>query len=289
VTAPSIKLAVIGDIHCAWTAFDNGYFNDSDVDAVLLVGDLPNLKSEKAYDVARTIAGLTKKAYLIPGNHDAITVKQLLAELGGFAPLCQLTGRNHRERFERLKMALGPVTLGGYSHHALADDLGLIVARPHAMGGRLTFAPFLSQYFDIKTMDESSQHLMKLVEESPHKRLVFLAHNGPAGLGDQSTDIWGCDFKRAGGDWGDPDLRDAIQHARAIGKDVIAVVAGHMHRITKSGRARIWHIERDGTQYVNAARVPRIYKDDGTRFHHHVLLTVDGSTCRIEDKLIRAS
>ena len=89
--------------------------------------------------------------------------------------------------------------------------------------------------------------------------LLVLSHNGPAGLGDRADSIWGCDFREEEGDWGDPDLTQAIDHARAQGKRVLAVIGGHMHLRTKQGVERPWRTERDGTLYLNAARVPRIF------------------------------
>ena len=63
-------------------------------------------------------------------------------------------------------------------------------------------------------MQESAERLKELVDECPAERIIFFAHNGPTGLGEDRSDIWGCDFRPAGGDFGDPDLRIAIDHAR---------------------------------------------------------------------------
>jgi hypothetical protein len=40
-------------------------------------------------------------------------------------------------------------------------------------------------------------------------------------LGDRKSDIWGCDFRPEEGDFGDPDLRTPVDHARPIGKSVL--------------------------------------------------------------------
>ena len=197
-----LRLAVIGDVHRAWNAFDVAYFNTAKVDAVLFVGDLPDLNHRRAYTVAAQIAPLTKPTYVMPGNHDAVTLRQLLAELSGQRALCRMTSRGHEARVDRLQAALGDATLCGYSHHQLTDEIGLIAARPHAMGAHLTFAPYLTRRFQVRTMDESAAKLRALIETSPCSRLVFLGHNGPTGLGEASTDIWGCDFRRGGGDRG---------------------------------------------------------------------------------------
>ncbi len=281
-----LRIAVIGDVHLAWTDADVAYFDGSDYDAILFVGDLPDLNHGRAYEVAARIATLRKPVYLIPGNHDAVTLRQLLAELSGQRILCELTARGHGARADKLRSSLHGATLCGYSHHHLTDDIGLIAARPHAMGATFTFAPYLERIHGVHSMEESAERLCALVEASPCSRLIFLAHNGPTSLGDAKTDIWGCDFRRSGGDWGDPDLRRAIDFARGTGRQVLAVVAGHMHRLTKQKKNRTWHVVEDGTHYVNAAQVPRIFKHQDAWVRHHVSLTIDSSGCEVEDRLV---
>jgi uncharacterized protein (TIGR04168 family) len=126
----------------------------------------------------------------------------------------------------------------------------------------------------VATLEDSAALLKRRVDQTRSERLIFLAHNGPYGLGDRPTDIWGCDFAPERGDWGDHDLTQAIAYARARGKQVLAVVAGHMHQRTRQGGRRSWHVERDGIHYVNAARVPRVYVENGARQRHHVRLEV---------------
>ena len=231
-----MKLAVIGDVHSAFDQRDVDYFNRSDYDAVLCVGDLPGLRHSRAYDVAKMMSRVERPFFLIPGNHDATTLNQLLAELGGVGPLMTLGGRSQPERVGRLSDAIGKGRVVGYSWHDLGEDIGLIAARPHAMGKTLSFRTYLSQAFEVTSMKESAELLIRVIQACPHRRLVFLAHNGPTGLGGSPTDIWGCDFKTDGGDWGDPDLEEAIRWARADGRDVLCVLAGHMHQHTKQGK-----------------------------------------------------
>jgi len=282
----SLKIAILGDVHSAFDARDVVYFNASEYAAVLCVGDLPGLRHSRAYDVARTMSNVKKPFFLMPGNHDATTLNQLLAELGGVKPLMRLGGRGQAERVQRLRGALGQGDVVGYSSHSLSDDVGLIAARPHAMGQTLTFATYLEEVFNVATMEESEERLKELVSECPHQRLVFLGHNGPTGLGGEPTDMWGCDFKSGGGDWGDPDLRSAIEYAKSLGKEVLAVVAGHMHQVTKQGVRRQWCCQKEGVWYVNAAHVPRIFKTEGVRFHHHVCLTIGDHGAKVEEQLV---
>jgi len=102
-------------------------------------------------------------------------------------------------------------------------------------------------------MGASISSILNLVEEEPADDLIFLAHNGPLGMGDEPHAMWGCDFKPGGGDWGDPDLTAAIDHARSLGKRVLAVIGGHMHLRTKQGKERLWMQEIRNTLYINAA------------------------------------
>lgn len=145
------------------------------------------------------------------------------------------------------------------------------------MGSRLNFLPFLKRRFGIRSLEESSAKLISLCRDSKaiNKDILILAHNGPAGLGERATDIWGCDFRKEEGDFGDSDLAECLEAVRAEGGNVSVVVAGHMHHHAKRSLLfRTWKVRNGGTLYVNAARVPRIFKDkEGRRWHHHIRLT----------------
>jgi uncharacterized protein (TIGR04168 family) len=224
------------------------------------------------------MAQLQKPALFIAGNHDLGNGVLFLAELMGWRRLARLAGLRHVSHHRRLGEWLGGVTNAGYSTHAFqikGVHFDVIVARPYALGGsELSFAPFLRQRFGVGTLEDSATLLMKRIDQTRSDRLIFLAHNGPHGLGDQPTDIWGCDFAADRGDWGDLDLTQAITYAKSRGKQVLAVVAGHMHRLTKKGQQRLWHVERDGTHYVNAARVPRVFTQNGAKRRHYVWLKI---------------
>ena len=283
-----MKLAVVGDIHGDWNDKDTGYFNRSDVEAVLFVGDLPpRMGHGRLLDVAASLSKLEKPAFLIPGNHDGVSFFHLLVELMGWRGLSSAFKKNQIERVAALRCALSPVVLTGYSHHSLGDNgsgIGLICGRPHAQGDGVSFAAYIEDQFGVGSMKESAEKLCALVDESPHRKLIFMGHNGPAGLGAARTGIWGRDFNRAGGDWGDDDLRVAIEHAKKTGRRVLAVVAGHMHHFTRtrSRARRTWRVKNEGVQYVNAARCPRIFAFDGQEIHHHIVLQIEGDDCAVE-------
>lgn len=275
-----MQIGVIGDIHGAWDKCDTAFFNQAGYDRLLFAGDLAHITG--SLPVARQLAELTTPAWVIPGNHDSVTLSQLLAELKARPLAARLLARRMEHRVAELATTLGPVTLGGYSRHALSDELGLIVARPHAMGpNRLYFRDYLQRRFDVADFPASTQRLCALVDQSP-RDLVFLAHNGPAGLGDTPDAPFGCDFDPGRGDFGDPDLAQAIEHARCTGHRVRAVIAGHMHHCSKhTGEWRRTSARLDDTLYINAARVPRI-EHCGARRHHIRLHVTDDAVAAQE-------
>ena len=271
-----MKIAVIGDVHKSWDEVDADYFNAGDHDLIVFVGDLPG-RSHREIEVARRISGLQKEALLIPGNHDAVTWAQFLAELGSRDGLAEVAGGKQKERVLALAEALGPVRLGGYSRHVFGKEtpLDVIVARPHAMGGRrLSYRPYLREEFGVDSLEDSARLLRELIDQSGDW-LFFLAHNGPSGLGEKRDSIWGRDFDARAGDFGDPDLEEALGYARSQGKQVVAVAAGHMHHALRGGGRRERVLLREGTVFINAARVPRIFTRDGKIFRHHVEVRID--------------
>ena len=274
----TLRLGVVGDIHGHWTPADTSWFNASDLHALLLVGDLPSARTHHdLFDVAHALSELTLPTMLIPGNHDGPPPLAVLAEaLGLFrdrSSHVQATGA----AVDRLERALGEVAMVGYSRHTVESGdvaIDVVAGRPHAMDSRhLTFAGHLSHRYGVTDHATSSDKLYALVQECTNP-ILFLAHNGPWGLGAAKTDPWALSrFKR---DNGDPDLQDAIARARNAGHRVIGVVAGHMHH--RGIGHRRWQVERDDVVYINAARVPRVFRRDGQRFHHHVRLEFDGET-----------
>lgn len=284
----TVRVAVIGDVHGAWDEEDVEYFDDSDYDVVLFVGDIGSYRHKQTLAVARRIARLRKRAILIPGNHDAVLAAQLVAEVVQSKLATSALGFFGTRLQGELARALGSVEIAGYSVHELAShELSVIAARPHSMGGPgVAFGPLLKRRFGITDLDSSCRRLEELVEGCRYERVLFLAHNGPTGFGGAPTDIWGCDFKEGGGDFGDADLEHAIAHARRRGKRVLAVVAGHMHHRVKGGGTRTWQVTDAGTLYLNAARVPRVLKQSGKRVRHHVRLLVFGDDAQAEEVLV---
>lgn len=282
-----VRIGVLGDLHGFWDDWDARYFSATDYDLLLFTGDLGSGTGNNGVRIARSIGRLDKRALVMPGNNDADSALQIGAELRhqrGLLALRKLVGR-------ALGASAGHVHLAGYSLHPFTFGervITVLAARPYARGGSELSSPeHLRESFGIESPDDSRQRLRTLVEQAVSDELVILAHNGPHGLGAAAIDLWGRDFTPEEGDWGDTDLADAIAHARSRNKRVLAVVAGHMHLDTRDGRRRTWQLQRDGTLYVNAAHVPRIYENPSGKFRHHVVLELVGSEARAREVLVR--
>ena len=268
----TFQFGIVGDLHTHWDSIDLHQFASADYDLLFFTGDLGGGSQDSSLRMARLMAKLTQPTLVMPGNNDVFDMAELAAELThqrGLSQLRVLTGNQTEHR--------DPIRLCGYSEHKIqvgSRVISLIAARPHSMGGpHLSFPEFMAATYAINSLEESLHRIKALVEKASEE-IIFLSHNGPKGLGEREYDMWGCDFKEGGGDWGDPDLALAISHAKAIGKRVLVVVAGHMHLRTKQGDERPWLVDADETLYINAARVPRIFSDKDDVYRHHVRLTI---------------
>jgi uncharacterized protein (TIGR04168 family) len=280
------RIAVIGDLHGSWDDWDARHFDASDYDLLLFTGDLGSGTLDNGVRVARSIGRLTKPAFVMPGNNDVRDAPQIAAEIGhqrGLTALMQIGGAP--------RPGAGQVRMCGFSLHPLelaGRSITLLAARPHALGGgEFSFPERLLEIYGVPSLDASARKLRELVESVTTRELIILAHNGPSGLGGAASDLWGRDFVPEAGDWGDPDLADAIEHARKLDKRVLAVIAGHMHTPVRGGASRTWQLRRQGTLYVNPARVPRIFEDAEGRHRHHVRLEVGAESVSAHEVLVR--
>jgi len=293
--ANAARIAIIGDLHDHWTELDAEVLNGAGYDLVLFVGDLGRGRTTMRR-IAASIAKLQVPALVMPGNADVPHAPELAAELSLRRGLDQLldTTAPDSEASSSGADELRGVRLCGYSLHRLklpGVELSLIAGRPYSMGGpELSFGPALHSGFGVDSMEGSTRRLTELVDRAETESVLFLSHNGPRGLGAEPTDSWGCDFKPDGGDWGDPDLEAAIDHARRRGRRVRAVVAGHMHlSLRDRSEERRWRQTVDDTLFVNPARVPRILYRDGVPHHHHVVLRLDAKGASAEEVYVRGS
>lgn len=284
------RVAVVGDLHGRWNALDNRFFDRAGFDLLLFVGDLGSGSKNDGLSVIRQISRLSSRGLVLPGNNDADHLAYLSAELAYQAGRADLLRAMHRD-------AARGVEPCGYSGHRLRTPGGtvsLVAARPCATGGSgFAFGDMLARLYDVHSLADSAARLCALVDASPDESLLFLAHNGPFGLGGAASDPWHRDFPvededGTPRDWGDADLTTAIAHARALGKRVLGVIGGHMHR--RPGRGtRPFSIERDGVLYVNAACVPRIVLGEDVERHHYVEIELDPTFFRASEHWIDLS
>ena len=281
-------IGVIGDVHLFWDEEDVAFFNGAGYDLLLFVGDLAAYTQVRGQRVARSLRKIRVPAMCIPGNHDGLHAFQLGSEIAPRAhrlrdAFCQGQARRCRS----LGKALGDVELVAYCQRRLTPGgvpLNIVVCRPHSIGGRrLACLRYLDEAYRVDSMESSIARLKSLVDACDDAPILFLAHNGPSGLGDRADSIWGCDFRRKEEDWGDQDLEEAVRYANNNGRKVLATVAGHMHRKTKTGKMRPAQMEKDGVLYVNAAEVPRHRRVNGEKKRHHVKLTVTVGGVTAED------
>ena len=268
----AISIALIGDLHGFWSEADVAYFNASDYELLLLTGDLGSGTRKNGVDVARSVARLNKHALVVAGNNDAPHHLDIGAEFRLQAGLTELMRLSPAHPLAN--QPDGKVELCGYSVHEVklgSCAFSVVVGRPFAMGGNeLSFPDALRERYGIADMAASCERLCELVERASSTDVLFLAHNGAAGLGEEPTSIWGCDFRPEAGDWGDDDLAEAVRHAKRMGKRVRAVIAGHMHQT--SSLARVTTLHHEGVLFVNPAYVPRVLERDGEIVRHHMAL-----------------
>lgn len=287
-----VRAAIVGDVHRLFSSFDVNYFNSSDYDIILFVGDLSNWWPKEGIQVAQLLSRLEKPALYIPGNHDSINMFQLISEVKHYNLLADVLSYRQENRVGELVERLGQVGVVGYSVHPIRlgdNQFDIVAARPFSMGGSVIASRrYLRHIHGVTSLADSARKIKRCIDEAKSDQIIFLAHNGPTGLGSRRDDMWGCDFKEIEGDYGDIDLRQAIDYALVSGKRVIAVVAGHMHRTLKGGGSRRWQTIDDGVQYINAAHVPRIFINENRPVHHHVSLAFDRFDVVVGDVFIEA-
>jgi len=285
------RIGLIGDLHGSWDDWDTRWFNASDYQLLLFTGDLGSGTADNGVRIARSLGRIEKPALVMPGNNDAHQIPKLAAELGHQRGLSALRRVGALFGSHPPGKGAGQVHLCGYSLHTFelaSRTLTVLAARPYAMGnGELSFPDQLRSAFEITSMEDSRRRLRELVDQAPGNELIFLAHNGPRGLGGGASDLWGADFRDGAGDWGDDDLADAIGYAHQRDKRVLAVLAGHMHSPTRDGQARSWQLQVDQSLYVNPARVPRTWEDATGKYRHHAVLELEGNNATVREVVVR--
>lgn len=264
-----IKIAAIGDVHDQWEEIDNQALKALGIDLALFVGDFGN----ESVEIVQKIANLSLPKAIILGNHDAWYTATPWGQ-----KKCPYD--RNKENWLQDQLDLLGDTHVGYSKLDFPQfNLSVVGSRPYSWGGKeWKNNEILQQYYNVNDFKDSEVKIIQSVQETAYSTLIFLGHNGPAGLGDQAEDICGRDWQPLGGDHGDPDLEKAIYHAKSLNKQVSLVIFGHMHhrlRHTKEKlRTRVIQ-DASGTVYLNAASVPRILEKEGQKQRNFSVITLD--------------
>ncbi len=266
-----IKIAVVGDIHDQWEADDSIALQHMGIDLVLFVGDFGN----ESVEVVRAIAALDMPKAVVMGNHDAWYTA---SEWGR-----KKSPYDHKQEdwVQQQLDLLGETHVGYGKLDFPALNLTVVGSRPFSWGGEVwKNASFYQERFGVKSFEESTALIVAAAKSAAYDTVILLGHNGPVGLGDRPEDPCGKDWQPIGGDFGDPDMADAISQIRASGKIISLVTFGHMHhnlRHTKQQLRTPVYASPDGTVYLNAASVPRIVQKGSDRRRNFSLVSLQAA------------
>ena len=246
-----ITLAVVGDVHDLWEEADRIALSHLDVDLVLFVGDFGN----ESVDIVKEISKVNLPFAAIMGNHDAWYSASSWGRQK--APYDHST----EDRVQQQLDLLGEAHVG-YSRLDFPQfALSVVGSRPFSWGGSTwRNSQFYRDRYGVNSFAESTQKIVESARDTACDTLIFISHNGPFGLGEHTESICGRDWKIEGGDYGDPDLTEAIAQTLNLGKSIPLVTFGHMHHELKNPRGKRRKIVevQERLVYLNAACVPRI-------------------------------
>lgn len=276
INSKTVKIAVVGDVHDQWEEEDGIALKHLGVELVLFVGDFGN----ESVEVVRAIAQLDIPKAAVMGNHDAWYTA---TDWG--RRKCPYDRTKENRVLEQLEL-LGETQVGYNKMDFPALDLTVVGGRPFSWGGsEWKYADFYEQWYGVKSFEESTERILAAVNSAAYQTIIFMGHNGPTGLGDRAEDPCGRDWHPIGGDFGDPDLAEAISLTLNTGKTIPLVTFGHMHHslrhTKKMPRKRIFK-NPEGTIYLNAASVPRIVDQEGEKQRNFsIVLLEDGIVSQV--------
>jgi uncharacterized protein (TIGR04168 family) len=250
-----------------WSVADNLALQHLQVDLVLFVGDFGN----EAVEVVREIAAVSIPKAAIMGNHDAWYSASSWGRQK--APY----DRTQEDRVQQQLDLLAETHVGYGKLDFPQLEISVVGSRPFSWGGSIwRNSQFYRDRYQIKNFEESTEQIVESAKNTTQQNLIFIAHNGPTGLGKTTESICGRDWKAEGGDYGDPDLTEAIAQVQSLGKSIPLVTFGHMHhelKIPRGERRKIVEV-RGQTVYFNAACVPRVIKTDQDEKRNFSLVTL---------------
>ena len=264
----ALRIAIIGDVHDQWDEQDAIALQNLQVDLALFVGDFGN----EAVEVVRSIAALNLPKAAIFGNHDAWYTATPWGQ-----KKCPYD--RAKEDWVQLQADLFGEAHVGYGKLDFPKlSLTVVGGRPFSWGGsEWKYSSFYRDRYGIHNFAESVERMKAAVDAAAFNTLIFMGHCGPTGLGDQPESPCGRDWKPLGGDFGDPDLAEAIAYARAMGKKVPLVTFGHMHHSLRHRKDRQRDrigIDTTRTIHLNAAAVPRIIRTETSCQRNFSLVTL---------------
>jgi uncharacterized protein (TIGR04168 family) len=264
-----IKIAIVGDVHEQWEIADDQALLSLGVDLVLFVGDFGN----ESLPIVRAIADLAIPKACVFGNHDA-----WFTATDWGRKKCPYD-RQKEDRVQEQMNILADSHVGYGNKEFSQFALSVVGSRPFTWGGpQWKYDDFFASRFGVTGFQDSTQLILNSVKNTALDTIIFLGHNGPNGLGDRPESICGRDWQPLGGDFGDPDLGEAIAQSRLLGKRIPLVAFGHMHhklRHTKKQMRESVLVDEYGTVYVNAANVPRIVEKDGVKLRNFSLVCLE--------------
>ncbi|MEC4987065.1 MAG: TIGR04168 family protein [Oscillatoria sp. PMC 1068.18] len=263
-----ITIAVVGDVHDLWEAEDELALKHLGVDLVLFVGDFGN----ESVEVVRAIANLTLPKAAVMGNHDA------WYSATDWGRKRSPYDHSTEDRVQQQLDLLGEAHVG-YGKLDLPElQLSIVGSRPFSWGGPdWRNKEFYQSRYNVNNFAESTLRIVAAAESTLYDTVIFLGHNGPVGLGDKPEDTCGRDWNPKGGDYGDPDLAEAIAKVRSFGKNIPLVTFGHMHHRLRHTQERLRAIvnqDSAGTIYLNSARVPRIINEETDKLRNFSLVSL---------------
>ncbi|MDJ0691697.1 MAG: TIGR04168 family protein [Xenococcaceae cyanobacterium MO_188.B32] len=247
-----INIAVVGDVHDRWEREDELALKHLGLDLVLFVGDFGN----ESVEVVRQVASVDLPKAVILGNHDAWYTASVWGQKK--APY----DRALEDRVQQQLELLGETHVGYGKLDFPQFNLSVVGSRPFSWGGeKWKNKDFYRDRYGINNFAESTTKIVAAAKETAYDTIIFIGHNGPTGLGARPEDSCGRDWEPLGGDHGDPDLTEAIDKVRILGKSIPLVTFGHMHHSLRHRKDRLRTIVNtspEETIYLNSARVPRI-------------------------------
>ena len=267
-----ITIAVVGDVHEQWEEADNSALEGLGVDLVLFVGDFGN----ESVPIVRKISQLSVPKAVIMGNHDAWYTAS-----GWGRKKCPYD-RSKEDWLQDQLDILGDLHVGYSKLDFPQFNLSVVGSRPYSWGGpEWKNKGFLSDRYQVSSFKDSTEKIMSAVQETSEQNVIFLGHNGPAGLGRDPEDICGKDWQPIGGDHGDPALSQAIAQSYDFGKKIPLVTFGHMHHRLRHTRSRLRTrvvTNAEQTVFLNAACVPRVIEENGHKLRNFSLVSLDNNT-----------